>query len=941
MLSKFFKPKWQHTNPVTRASAVRKLSDQSPEQFRILSKMATQDPDAHVRQTAVEQISEISQLIHLLEQEMETDTTAIEQGLAKRLQHESLSDNLITQLSQCKNPIAVFNSVSLTGHNDLLRKLLDTIDDEALLFNVVLSNAPIQVRKQAAEQINSLENIEKLAKETRQKDKTIQRIMREKLKSIKESEKQRALEIERATQLSEQIATLSNGEWFPLYPAKLTSLVQEWQAFSNTLDVTHREQVQIALERCQHRVDEQQSIEAAKQAAQQKRGEAERQAQQILAALQEATAQCQQQILSTDPANNDLIQDLIASSTQQWESLSDHLSHLEATFKQHIGTLQSAQTKAAATRDTLQKIDQFLEKHSIDSIPKSSTASIKKQAQKLLSQLDWPDTLEPPASLLALQALLGELAAFDKTTREKNAKAEAHFSEQLTQLETAINQGEIKLADRTAKKTADLFGRLNGATPDKLEQRYKLLTNRLQELKDWQGYAVAPKKEQLCEEMEALISKEMPAPEKARTIKQLQQQWKVLDSTDPFHSQAIWKRFKSASEQAYAPCEQHFAQQNEIRRYNLEQRQLICHEVSTYLNTIDWETDDWKAVEKVIQTAKEEWRRFVPVDRGPGQALQKQFNTLIVETENHFKVFKSQSMEIKQGLIDEVAQLTQSEDIQSAAEATKVLQKRWKEAGPTFHSQERVLWKNFRAHCDQVFARLQAATPSRDERQAIKEKLAEISQELTSFLEKPIYAQRNLTLMTEGQQLIQTYSDNLSPRDEERFNKASNAFEAQIEAFNNFIETPAIKQLIQQGSICDKFEEAILENADTGSLLDDWQLDINLPEHADLLLRKKTAEEVLNGSTSLEAILPASAQRLREICIRLEIALGEPSPEADQARRMEYQMQRLQLALEQQQQTFTLLDIKKLELEWSSTPFSQLHPELTSRFYNLLDKVFS
>ena len=423
MLSKFFKPKWQHTNPATRASAVRKLSDQSPEQFRILSKMATQDPDAHVRQTAVEQISEISQLIHLLEQGMETDTTAIEQGLAKRLQHAPLSDNLITQLSQCKNPIAVFNSVSLTGHNDLLRKLLDTIDDEALLFNVVLSNAPIQVRKQAAEQINSLDNIEKLAKETRQKDKTIQRIMREKLRSIKETEKQHALEIERATQLSEQITTLAKGEWFPLYPAKLTSLTQEWQALSNTLDATQRESVRIALEQCQHRVDEQQSLEAAKQAVQEKRKDAERQAQRILTALQEATVQCQQQILSTNPVNNDLFKDLIANSTQQWENLSDHLSHLEATFKQHISALQSAQTKTAATRDTLQKVEQFLEKHTIDSIPKSSTASIKKQAQKLLSQIDWPDTLEPPASLLALQALLGELAAFDKTTPEKKAKA--------------------------------------------------------------------------------------------------------------------------------------------------------------------------------------------------------------------------------------------------------------------------------------------------------------------------------------------------------------------------------------------------------------------------------------------------------------------------------------------------------------------------------------
>ena len=80
-------------------------------------------------------------------------------------------------------------------------------------------------------------------------------------------------------------------------------------------------------------------------------------------------------------------------------------------------------------------------------------------------------------------------------------------------------------------------------------------------------------------------------------------------------------------------------------------------------------------------------------------------------------------------------------------------------------------------------------------------------------------------------------------------------------------------------------------------------------------------------------------QRLRHLCIRLEIATSQPSPPEDQALRMEYQMERLQQALAEQKQGFNLSEIKQLEQEWLGIPFAAHFEEFNERFEERLQQL--
>lgn len=109
--------------------------------------------------------------------------------------------------------------------------------------------------------------------------------------------------------------------------------------------------------------------------------------------------------------------------------------------------------------------------------------------------------------------------------------------------------------------------------------------------------------------METLIESDLPLQERANRIKKVQREWKLLDATDSVHSQQLWKRFKKASDAAYAPCDQHFAEQRQTRQDNLEKREQIFTALSS-LSTDPEATSatDWKAYEEQIRQAKRQWR---------------------------------------------------------------------------------------------------------------------------------------------------------------------------------------------------------------------------------------------------------------------------------------------------------------------------------------------
>ncbi|SIS99089.1 DUF349 domain-containing protein [Neptunomonas antarctica] len=967
MLSKFFKPKWQHTNPAIRSTAAKKLSDDCVDEFHILSVLVTKDPDHIVRQTAIEQIASINNLIDLLEQSA-SDSDIIEKQLTHKLNAEDHPERSFDRLQHCSNKPAVWRVVCQTHFPDLQSSLIQQVDNQNQLLDIATSTAPISIRKTAAERITDPDIIEKLLKITRQKDKTIYHMMRDKSNALREQEKQQQARHALAENILEQIKSLANGVWQPLYAAKSEVISQEWQALGESVTATYQPQFSEAIDTCKER------IKLINDKAAEEKQEHERialvriTADELLEQLQAFITSLESAPIAATPTEEHLTQGFLTEGLltegqdnsisahtlqfevyqTQWMTITDDTSGAQQkTFNQLQQKFSGILKHASSIDVKLADISAFLATTKQPVYQKKTTSQQLKQAKTVLKKTAWPVPVERPEPLLELDRLILQLTDEQQQHTQKTAELSKKLQTQLEQLESAIDNGVIKAADKTSRKATELFSQLtsqsNGAINSQLEQQFKSLQTRLDELKDWQGFAVTPKKDQLCLDMENLIFQDLPAQEKAKQIKAFQQQWKMLDATDPFHSQTTWKRFKTASDKAYEPCEVFFGKQNEARSYNLQQKELIYKEVAAYLQQIEWDTSDWRAIEQIIQAAKTEWRRFVPVDRNPGQALQTKFNALLQDAEAHFQEAKECSMASKAQLIIDAEALTASEDVVAAAEQAKKLQKDWKECGPTFHSQERKLWKTFREHCDTIFQRLQEQSPSREAMHSAKLQLQMITDELLTFAEAPLHTRTKLNRLNEARQLIELYSESLPSQDIEKFNQAARCLEQQTKALTRLTEHKDSQSLLFHSDLCDRFEENILKNPLVQPLEDffaGWTLNAGSSLNEKLISRRNQIELIAADEANLETLLCNSDRELRKICIRLEIALSLPSPEHDQVLRMEYLMQRLQQALDQQQ-SVNLTDIKKLEFESLSVPFRYANEALNQRLQTLIDTVFN
>lgn len=943
MLSKFFKPKWQHTNPVTRLNAVKNLSDEHDDQYLILSDLATRDPDINVRQAAIAQITSVSNLIQLLKTP-DADADTIETRLVHKLNNDTNPQILFDRLTKDIEQALMWRIVSQTSYQDLQIVLVNNTDDQNLLLEIATSSVPISTRKTAAGHISHPDLIEQLLKITKQNDKAIYRIMRDKLNEIREKEKQQQGLLEKANVIIEQTNHLSHCEWYPLYPAKLEALNQEWSQLPLATTESYQSQFSDACSTCQNRISAIADVEAAKIQEELDTKLAREQVDTLLQQLQHFITSTENTLFSQQDEQVISLTQEQDNFKNQWESISNTASiGQQDLYNQLNGTLSKISTHARSVEGKLNEIAEFLLLSERSNFKKKPLQEQLKQANKVRTKIAWPTNIERPAPLLQLDVVIEHIINKKQLETIKATELSEKLQTQLTHLDSLIEKGEIKTAEKISRKATEQLSQLKGSSRDAFEQQFKNINTRLDELKDWQGYAVTPKKEQLCSDMENLVSTDIPPQDKAKKIKQLQQHWKLLDATDPFHSQAIWKRFKSASDSAYEPCEAYFSLQNEARRYNLQQKEHIYKEVAAYLQQIDWENCDWRAVEQIIQTAKQEWRRFTPVDRNPGQTLQVKFNELLIDAETRFQNVKEASMATKEKLILNAELLTTADDVIDAAEQAKNLQKDWKECGPTFHSQERKLWKSFRVHCDVIFQRLHDQTPSREAAHAAKVMLNQFTDELLSFEEAPLHTKKKSEHINEARQLIEQFKDTLPVKDIERFNKAARYLEQQTNALKRFLEHADNIQLQEHAFLCEQFETHLLDNSAekaTEEFFASWTLASNNSLHEKIHKRRQQIELVASGDNSLNTLLINADNALREICIRLEIALNISSPDQDQALRMEYQMQRLQKALEQQQQPVNLIDIKKLELEASTIPFSKMNETLSKRFKTLIETVF-
>jgi hypothetical protein len=560
--------------------------------------------------------------------------------------------------------------------------------------------------------------------------------------------------------------------------------------------------------------------------------------------------------------------------------------------------------------------------------------------------------LDEAAALAAAEA-----AALRETEEKARAEKLAAEALALRQVGGLIGKANSALREGNTARAAGLRRAVEEklptvpAVPAFLASQVQQLDMKLHDLKEWKDYAVAPKRAELIEEMEALIGSSEEPKALADRIKRLQDEWKTISKGIVSDSEADWQRFHQASQTAYQPCREYFEAQARLRQENVEKRRIVLERLRAFESSQSGEHPDWRAVAAVLREAPQEWRRHSPVDRAAGHAVQEEFDASIDRLQGRLDSWYAHNLAEKKSLIQRAQHLRTKEDSGEAVDAIKRLQLQWKTVGAVQRDQEQQLWDEFREQCDAIFQkRQQAYTDHAAGLEANKRQAVTLCEEIEGL------AALSGAALLEGVAKIPQWRADFDalgemPRPDQRglrdrFERALTRCQAQVSQIRARDKERSFTNLLEAGRLIQAYGWAVAHHGAS--------LEGSFPEGAspDLQALKQTAEIFIAGvqqwpKGGAQALKEAWAKAhaaagldvagnetaLRMLCIRSEILIDRPTPPEDQALRRTYQVQRLVRSMGQRgQENADGLDAFALEWVHVGPVAAATHETLLARF---------
>ena len=439
------------------------------------------------------------------------------------------------------------------------------------------------------------------------------------------------------------------------------------------------------------------------------------------------------------------------------------------------------------------------------------------------------------------------------------------------------------------------------ALPGWVARLLQQLDARLEELKDWKTFTVGPKRLELIREMESLIGSELPRPDLARRIKELQAAWRTLARGAGEDLEAEQQRFREAGARAFEPCREYFAEQAQVRRENLTRREAVLEKLTAFAAEQDVETPDWRLIVQVLADARRQWRRHSPVNRAAAKALQERFDALAGNLQARLEAEYERNIQAKRALIERAERLLNESDTRAAIEQVKTLQRQWQGVGLVPREEDGALWAAFRQQCDAVFARReQESAAYRESLEANRARgvaLCEAAEGIAALSGPPLLeAARGLEALGgefESLELPRTATRSLR----ERFARAAERCTAAVTREQTLEVRRVWTDLFEVANCLRAYALAVARQSDP-----EGRAALRARTEAAVATRRdwpKGAVAILEQQLSkadagdVPADVAANEAALRRLCIRAEVLTDAPTPPEDQPLRREYQLQRL------------------------------------------------
>ncbi|SNS29585.1 protein of unknown function [Belliella buryatensis] len=306
--------------------------------------------------------------------------------------------------------------------------------------------------------------------------------------------------------------------------------------------------------------------------------------------------------------------------------------------------------------------------------------------------------------------------------KEGNLNAKNAILDRLRDLvdgeETTLSINAIKAIQEEWKK----IGQVPASQNKSLWASYNALMDRFYdnrsiyfELKELDRKKNLEHKLELCEKAEALVKHE-DLGEAIKALNDLHEEFKHIGPVPREEQEALWTRFKTASDAVYDRRKEFFESQKEVYNKNYELKKELIAKLEAYTDFSASKIKEWNAKTKEVLAIQKEWEAIGPVPRELGKDINKIFWSAFKLFFHNKNLFFKELDEIRaankvkaEALIEQAEALVESTDWQDTANKLISLQQEWRKLGPTPEKFRDELYTRFKKACDDFFDNRRAA----------------------------------------------------------------------------------------------------------------------------------------------------------------------------------------------------------------------------------------
>ena len=555
---------------------------------------------------------------------------------------------------------------------------LDRIHDESLLEQVASGARLADIRLLAAQRINDIERLTRLAQQMRDRDRGVYRHCQQWVKQHAE-ESRRAEAVEALCQQFSQL--IANR---PIAAGHLYELRKQLAAMPDGPDLADCH----ALSR--------QAGEAE---------QAETDAERILEELtREANAlwrSIEEQALDHFDSLRKQVEVLVGKAGAQPDWLKKHprTNEIAETFAKLTARLDELDED----RRLLAQCDAFL--------AGSSTQEVDASLEEAWNQLPKPRNQQARQTLVSeWLARCGLTEPKPKPKPRKPSKpaqsaAEAeHFRERLEALEQALEAG----ASQQALSLARALDELTAETmpPHALAGRYHALQAQVAQVRDLLRWSTQQARDKLVDQAESLTAEGVTKVHIAEQVPKLRAEWKRLDKLSR-GAQAQWQQFDQALNRAYGPILAERAERNAQQDAISQGKSALLDEAEAWLKGLSPDQVNPGELQRQRQALRNHWRGMVQAGPRDERRLQARFHELMQQLDAMIQPFVQAEIERRNRLLAAARLLSQECDLRTAIDQARHLQQQWR-GDSHLHLPRQLnekLWQSFREAVDAVFAR--------------------------------------------------------------------------------------------------------------------------------------------------------------------------------------------------------------------------------------------